>query len=53
MAHTTCGLGGVTAPSGRRPCVLEGAEKAPFGAGRGGVLNTLFTNRPFDAESST
>ena len=46
-------LGGVTAPSGRRPCVLEGAEKAPFGMRRDGVLNTLYTNRPFDAESST
>jgi len=46
-------LGGVTAPSGRRPCVLEGAEKAPFGMRRDGVLNTLNANRPFDAESST
>ena len=46
-------LGGVTAPSGRRPCVLEGAEKAPFGMRRDGVLNTLYTNIPFDAESST
>ena len=46
-------LGGGTAPLGRRPCVLEGAEKASFGAGRGGVLNTLYTNIPFDAELST
>ena len=54
-AHLPVGLrlGGVTAPSGRRPCVLEGAEKPPFGMRRDGVLNTLYTNRPFDAESST
>ena len=45
-------LGGGTARPGRRPCVLEGAEKAPFGAGRGGLLNTLNTNVPFDAELS-
>ena len=45
-------LGGGTARSGRRPCVLEGAENAPFGMRRDEVLNTLYTNIPFDAELS-
>ena len=40
-------------PPARRPCVLKGARKALFGAGRGGDVIQRYSNRPFDAESST
>ena len=52
-SHAWPRLGGGTAPLGRRPCVLEGAEKASFGMRRDGRSIQLYSNTPFDAESST
>ena len=43
-------LGAGTACPACRSCVLKNAEKRCFGAGRGGDVNTLNTNRPIDAE---
>ena len=48
FVSTTLGAG--TGRPGCRSCVLKNAEKCCFGAGRGGDVNTLNTNRPIDAE---